>query len=271
MLTRVVNFVALVPRLIGVEGRYRRLVRTELPAEFERIRGSIARRSLGPREDTKKYLRASWYLREGLCRAKALGLHREGPLRILDLGSGAGYFLVAARSMGHEVHGFDRDGNELYNRISDAFGLPRFLGRIAAFESLDVPLKFDLITAFSVTFDRDAERHRWRRDEWQFLLQDLRRLLADHGRIFLRLNRHVTQPASEFAAMFAGAAGFECRVWDFRSVLLLRADRPDRELRRRRNAVDPGGQPDDRRILRQLLVDLPAMKRSATRAVGPRR
>lgn len=223
MLTRVVNFAALVPQLIGVEGRYRRLVRTELPADFERIRSSIARSPLGPQEDTKKYLRASWYLREGLCRAKALGLHRERPLRILDLGSGAGYFLVAARSMGHQVHGFDLDDNELYNRISDAFGLQRSVGRIAAFASLDLPhQKFDLITAFSVTFDRDAERHRWRRDEWQFLLRDLRRLLVDDGRIFLRLNRHVTQPASEFAAMFAGAEGFDCRVRDFRSVVLVR-------------------------------------------------
>ena len=227
MLTRVVNFVALVPQLIRVEGRYRRLVRTELPADFERIRGSIARRNLGPREDTKKYLRARWYLREGLCRAKKLGLHRERPRRILDLGSGAGYFLAVARSMGHQVHGLDLDDNELYNRISDAFGLQRFAGRIAAFESLDVPpLKFDLITAFSVTFDRDAERHRWRRDEWQFLLRDLHRLLADDGRICLRLNRHVTQPASELAAMFTGAEGFDCRVRDFRSVVLVRSESP---------------------------------------------
>ena len=110
------------------------------------------------------------------------------------------------------------------------------MGRIAAFESLDVPhQKFDLITAFSVTFDRDAERHRWRRDEWQFLLRDLRRLLVDDGRIFLRLNRHVTQPASEFAAMFAGAEGFDCRVRDFRSVVLVRVPeqrrRPREDLR----------------------------------------
>jgi SAM-dependent methyltransferase len=222
MLTRVVNLTSLLPQLVRVERRYRRLMRTELPADFERLRRSCKRMPLGPHEETKKYLRAHWYLREGLCRARSLGLHRGRSLRILDLGSGAGYFLVAARSMGHEVYGFDLDDNELYNRIIAALGLQRFAGRIDAFERLALPhLTYDLITAFSITFDRTSRR--WRRDEWQFLLRDLRRMLADDGRIFLRLNRHVTESSSELEAMFVGAEGFDCRVCDFRSVMLARA------------------------------------------------
>ncbi len=222
MLTRVVNFTALLPQLVRVERRYRRLSRTELPADFARLRESCQRMPLGAYEDSKKFLRSHWYLREALCRARALGLDRGRPLRILDLGSGAGYFLVAARSMGHEVYGFDLDDNALYNRIIAAFGVQRFPGRIDAFAPFDVPhLTFDLITAFSITFDRTSGR--WRRDEWQFLLRDLRRMLADNGRIFLRLNRHVTESSSELEAMFVGAEGLACRVCDFRSVMLTRA------------------------------------------------
>jgi SAM-dependent methyltransferase len=222
MLTRAVNAATLLPQLIRVERRYRRLVRAELPADFERLRDSLARTPLGRYEPEKKYLRARWYLREGLCRARALGLDRGRSRRILDLGCGAGYFLVAARSMGHEVHGFDLDDNEIFNRISAAFGLRRLAGRIDAFAPLDLPPpRFDLITAFSITFDRGSRR--WRREEWQFLIRDLRRSLADDGRIFLRLNRHVSDAASEFAAMFAATPGFDCRILDFRSVLLLRA------------------------------------------------
>jgi SAM-dependent methyltransferase len=229
MLTRVVNFASLLPRLIRVEPRYR-LLRTELPPDFARLRASCEQMALGPHEATKKFLRSEWYLREGLCRAKALGLHRARPLRILDLGSGAGYFLVAARSMGHEVYGFDLDDNELYNRFIAALGLRRFAGRIDAFASVDLPeMEFDLITGFSITFDRTSER--WGRDEWQFLVRDLRRFLAPAGRIFLRLNRHVTQPAAELESLFVGAEGFACCVCDFRSVLLVRSisDPPARE------------------------------------------
>src|SRR5258708_7183626 len=47
-------------------------------------------------------------------RAQDLWLDRAPPLRILDLGSGAGYFLYVCKSFGHHVLGFDTDKEPLF-------------------------------------------------------------------------------------------------------------------------------------------------------------
>src|SRR6266481_560023 len=48
----------------------------------------------------------SWLLRN-IHRASQLGLHEGAGLRILDIGCGPGYFIAAARALGHDCEGID--------------------------------------------------------------------------------------------------------------------------------------------------------------------
>src|SRR5262245_66568700 len=80
--------------------------------------------------DGRKYLRLPLYLRDSVARAVALGLDRSPPLRVLDLGSGAGYFLLACRHFGHDALGFDLPANEFYRAMFRRFGLARVEGTI---------------------------------------------------------------------------------------------------------------------------------------------
>jgi hypothetical protein len=53
----------------------------------------------------------------------------------------------------------------------------------------DLGRKFDLITAFSIDFNRESKREWWwGPSEWAFFLGDLKRHLNPGGRIFLGLN-----------------------------------------------------------------------------------
>ena len=63
-------------------------------------------------------------------------------------------------------------------------------GRFAPTKPLpDLGRKFDLITAFSIDFNRESKRDWWwGPPEWAFFLDDLKRHLNPGGRIFLGLN-----------------------------------------------------------------------------------
>src|SRR5215469_13999237 len=69
-------------------------------AGLERIREKFS--VPGERTHWPKYVDADRWLRLNIRRAQELRLTaRLAPLRILDLGSGAGYFLLVARYLGH--------------------------------------------------------------------------------------------------------------------------------------------------------------------------
>ena len=103
----------------------------------------------------RKYLRSAWYLRENVVRALTLGLKDSSPLRVLDIGSGAGYFLLACRHFGHEGIGVDLPGKPFYADMFRLLGLHRVEAAVMPKQPLrEVAGTFDLITAFAVTFDR---------------------------------------------------------------------------------------------------------------------
>jgi hypothetical protein len=66
----------------------------------------------------------------------------------------------------------------------------RRLYTIRPFEPLpNLGRKFDLITAFSIDFNRDSSRDSWwGPPEWAFFFEDLKRHLNPGGRVFLGLN-----------------------------------------------------------------------------------
>jgi len=77
-----------------------------------------------------------------------------------------------------------------FTELLDLFRLERRTWTIRPYEPLpDLGRKFDLITAFSIDFNRESKREWWwGPPEWAFFLDDLKRHLNPGGRIFLGLN-----------------------------------------------------------------------------------
>lgn len=126
-------------------------------------------------------------------RAQDLWLDRAPPLRILDLGCGAGYFLYVCKKFGHDVLGFDTDNEPLFHATTELLGVPRVIGRIERQTPLpDLHQMFDLVTAHRVCFHRIGKVRdgtEWSNADWKFFINDVRtRLLSENGRLLLDLN-----------------------------------------------------------------------------------
>ena len=142
------------------------------------------------REHYAKYADVKRWLRLNVIRAQDLKLQRGPPKSVLDLGCGGGFFLFVLQQLGHTGLGLDIDEFPLFARLLDLFQVERRLWTIRPFEPLpDLGRKFDLITAFSIDFNRESKRDWWwGPPEWAFFLDDVGRHLNPHGRIFLGLN-----------------------------------------------------------------------------------
>lgn len=145
---------------------------------------------LPPSPRMGKYLDYETWIRRHLIHAHALGL-TEGPARrILDLGTGNGYFPFVCRRLGHEAIGLDLDRYAFYNDLVSLLQVDRRVHAIRRHEPLP-PLggPFDLVTAFNVKFNRNNSDAMWNAPEWEFFLRDLAAgQLARGGEIFFRLN-----------------------------------------------------------------------------------
>ena len=158
-------------------------------AGLERIRTRYA--VPGERTHWPKYLDAPRWIRLNIRRAQELRLKlRPKPLRILDLGSGAGYFLLVARHLGHSGIGLDIADPEMYGEMFELFRFQRVIWEINASQRLpDLGEKFDLVTAFSICFNGHKRSDLWGPKEWEFFLDDLHtRILKPPGEIFLGMN-----------------------------------------------------------------------------------
>jgi SAM-dependent methyltransferase len=126
-------------------------------------------------------------------RAQDLWLDRASPLRILDLGAGAGYFLYVCKYFGHDVLGFDTDDDPLFRATTELLGVSRSVGRIQRQAPLpDLGRKFDLVTAHRICFHRIGKVRdgvEWSTADWKFFIDDIRaRFLKDNGRLLLDFN-----------------------------------------------------------------------------------
>lgn len=158
-----------------------------------------------------KFLDLNVWFREAIYRYFLTGVPEHGRnLRVLDLGSGTGYFSVVCRHQGHEALGLDLDHEPLYNECFDFFALPRIVHRIEPGRPLpELPGRFDVVTAFMTCFNWYDDGRAWGGEEWTYFLGDLRGRLADGGRVIVRFNVH--PPTGEFYSADVRRAIVACR------------------------------------------------------------
>jgi SAM-dependent methyltransferase len=136
-----------------------------------------------------KYADVRRWLDLNIVRAQDLNLHRSPPKSVLDLGCGGGFFLHVAQHLGHTGLGLDIDVFPLFGELLDLLQVKRTVWSISPFQSLpDLGRKFDLITAFSIDFNRNGKVEWWGPAEWKFLLDDLKKRLNPSGRVYLGMN-----------------------------------------------------------------------------------
>src|ERR1700738_612483 len=123
-------------------------------------------------------------------RAQDLWLDRAPPLRILDIGSGAGYFLYVCKHFGHDALGFDTDNEPLFRATIALLNVPRVIGQVDRQTPLpDLGGKFDLVTAHRICFHRIGkvrDNVEWSPADWGFFINDIRsRSLNENARLLL--------------------------------------------------------------------------------------
>lgn len=165
----------------------KRVIETIDPQRFDQIRRRYAVE--GPTVDWPKYLDLERWIDVNIRRIREIEVDLMRSKRILDLGSGTGYFLYIAQLLGHEGLGLDLDELPMFGDLTRLLGVPRVIWEINAFDPLPDLGKFDLITAFLVCFNRHKQADVWGVPEWEFFLDDLAKHLTPRGRIWFELNQ----------------------------------------------------------------------------------
>lgn len=158
-------------------------------ARFDAIRAACAETGA----NRLKYLDAEHWLVMMWCEAVVLDLHQRAPCRILDIGSGPGYFPYVCSRLGHEAWALDRPDMPLFVDLRSLMQVPFIEHAVRPRTPLpSVPRRFDLVTAHRVQFNakkgRPGEKVLFDLDDWGFFLDDVRdRVLAPDGRLVLKM------------------------------------------------------------------------------------
>lgn len=138
----------------------------------------------------QKYLDVNHWVCECLWRAYNLDIHNSTrKMRVLDIGTGAGYFPYVCRYYGHEVEAIDVPDNEMYNDIVRALGIRRHHQKLEALHDLCVSARYDLITGFMICFNNHNRSNVWHVEQWDYFLKSIiSNNLLPKGRIFLSMN-----------------------------------------------------------------------------------
>jgi SAM-dependent methyltransferase len=169
----------------------RRILETLDRAQFEKLREQYPYRPGSPR--INRFEDVVYWIEINIERAQDLWLDRAPPIRIVDLGCGAGYFLYVCKYFGHDVLGFDTDNEPLFRATTALLDVPRVIGRIERQTPLpDLGGKFDLVTAHRICFHRIGHVRdgvEWSAADWEFFINDIRtRFLNEDGRLLLDFN-----------------------------------------------------------------------------------
>jgi SAM-dependent methyltransferase len=164
------------------------VIRTINRHNFEEIR---ARHGMeDPGEEPPKYLDLPVWIEANLKRIRDLELDMGRRRRVLDIGSGTGYFLYICQLLGHDAIGIDLDEMPMFNEMIDLLDIDRYVWRVQPFVPLPaLGAKFDVITGHQICFNGHKSDQLWGVAEWNFFLDDLGRHLKPGGRIWLEFNR----------------------------------------------------------------------------------
>jgi len=119
-----------------------------------------------------------------------LGLAQSPPLRILDIGTGAGHFPFICRALGHEVVGLDRGDSAFFKASARWMGVEPIDHIIRPFAKLpSLGGRFDLVTAFRIGFNLRPDRTAYDLPEWTFFLDNIADdILKPDGTLCLKFN-----------------------------------------------------------------------------------
>lgn len=181
-------------KLVEIEGRAKHS-QVWAAVEIEAAKARLL--DYGDPLDALKYLHTDYWLRENVIRAAGLGLHRQSPLKILDLGTGTAMFPYVCSLLGHQVAGLDQpfetcrpDELRVYSVMPTVLGVPVQRAAIKPFEPISLVGTYDLVTAFMICFNEHRKPQEWQRAEWEFFLADLAQYVNPGGRICLAFNPH---------------------------------------------------------------------------------
>lgn len=122
-----------------------------------------------------KYFDIKPWMLDMVWRAYILGLNKSKPKNILDIGTGNGYFPFCCKYYGHEVKSIDINDNIIFNKLISLLGVDRKSYAVKKYEPMpSFNQKFDLVTGFHIYFNGHRTAELWKKEEWQFFLQDLK-------------------------------------------------------------------------------------------------
>jgi len=197
---------------LGYLPRQRDITNILKSIDVERFKKIHSRfKDASPYPGWSKFLDMRKWISRKIKAAHSLDLHKSEPLRILDIGSGPGYFAYVCQHLGHEVVATDVGNNPLYNELIDLLGIERIVCTIKPLEPLpDYGTRFDLVTAQKACFhimdgEKDWDPQQWHDylaeltrcpdgkiwgvPQWRFFLRDLaENHISPGGRVHLNLN-----------------------------------------------------------------------------------
>jgi len=119
-----------------------------------------------------------------------LKLRNAEPKEILDIGTGAGHFIVLTNSLGHKS-----EGTDLENSVKDCTDLHQHYGvnvfplYVEKQTKIKLPKKYDIITSLRINFDYNLSPDRyWTKDDWLFFKDNMFEYLNPNGCLFLKSN-----------------------------------------------------------------------------------
>jgi SAM-dependent methyltransferase len=136
---------------------------------FEMIRARYGVEN--PGGDPPKYLDWRVWLDANLQRIRNLELDLGPPRRVLDIGSGSGYFLYICKLLGHDALGLDVPDVPMFTEMIRMLGVERVNWRISPYIPLpDLGRKFDVVTAHMICFNNHKHSNLCGVEEWYLFL-----------------------------------------------------------------------------------------------------
>jgi len=127
------------------------------------------------------------YITEKLSVAHYLNLHNTKNKKLLDIGTGVGWFPFICKQYGHYCLGTDIEGREDYDPVYDLFGIKIKEVLVFANEKININEKFDYVVSLRsfigsrpITFNLD---------NWKFFLKDIDTKINDSGGLYLGCNK----------------------------------------------------------------------------------